>query len=123
MLQPNTVASPAAFTILVVCVLGMGFMVRFFVALARDGREARTANGVRPNRVKWVADLGCEGRWDREVAVSPAAHLAMGVVRITMALASNPRRQRTAADRPHLVTFSAQARQRDSASERRYRLS
>jgi len=123
MLQPNTVASPAAFTMLVVCVLAMGFMVRFFIALASDGREARTGNRIRPNRVKWVADLGCEGRWDREIALSPGAHLAMGVVRITTALASNSRTQQAAGDHPYLVTSAARARQRDSAADRRYRLS
>jgi hypothetical protein len=123
MLQPNTVATPATFTMLVGCVLGIGFMVRFFIALASDGREARIGNKVRPKRVKWVADLGCEGRCDRAVRVSPAAHLAMGVVRITTALASNPRNQYAAGDHPYLVTSAARARQRDSAPERRYRLS
>jgi hypothetical protein len=48
MLQPSTVVGPGTFIMVALCALGMGFMVRFFIALARDGRKVRVGSGQAP---------------------------------------------------------------------------
>ena len=107
-----TVASPGTFVMLVVCVLGMGFMVRFLIAIASDENKIRVAHPVRAKKA------------GSEPGLNPARHLAMGVVRITTALASNPREHAHAAvEQPHLITFSAGSREHESATARRYRWS
>ena len=102
-----TVASPGIFAVLAACVLGIGFMVRFLIAIARDENQIRVAHPVRARGVS------------SDAAVNPAGHLAMGVVRITTALASNAR-EHAAAERPHLITFSARSREREAVAVRRY---
>ncbi len=49
----ETVASPAVVTtiILSACVLGIGFMIRFFVALALEEKNTRPAYALRPRGV------------------------------------------------------------------------
>jgi hypothetical protein len=102
-----TVASPGIFVVLAACALGIGFMVRFLVAIARDKNQIRVGHPGRAREVRSHA------------AVNPAGHLAMGVVRITTALASNAR-EHAAAERPHLITYSARSREREAAAVRRY---
>jgi len=101
MLQPSTVVGRGTFIMVALCALGMGFMIRFFIALARDGRKLR---------------LGSRQ--------APAARLALGVFRITTALAANSVRvrRRGAMDGPHVVTIAARLRESDSTTERLYRL-
>lgn len=107
-----TVASPGTFVMLAACVLGIGFMLRFLIAIASDENKVRVAH---PVRVKQAGG---------EPALNPARHLALGVVRITTALASNPREHaRARVEQPHLITFSAGSREHESATARRYRWS
>ena len=108
-----TVASPGTFVMLAVCVLGIGFMLRFLIAIASDeNKDSGRAPGARGRKQAVNA------------ALNPARHLAMGVVRITTALASNPREHAHAGvERPHLITFSAGSREHESATARRYRWS
>jgi hypothetical protein len=55
------VASPAIVTtiILSACVLGIGFMIRFFVALALEEKNTRPAYRLRPRGVNCEADIAC----------------------------------------------------------------
>jgi len=101
MLQPSTVVGPGTFIMVALCALGMGFMVRFFIALARDGRKVRVGSGQ-----------------------APAARLALGVFRITTALAANSGRERRRGgmDGPQVVTIAARLRERDSTTDQLYRL-
>ena len=39
----HTVTSPAAFTLLGACILGVGFMVRFLIALVAEGRKEQAS--------------------------------------------------------------------------------
>ena len=47
MLQLESVASPAIYTMLALCFLSIGFMIRFLVALAMDGRKTHIRNAFR----------------------------------------------------------------------------
>lgn len=121
MLQPNAVASAETFTMLAACVVGIGFMVRFLVALAGEGKGMRV--GVK--RVHYVTEETGELARHRGAEVSPAAHLALGVLRITSALTSNLGREgrRTATDRRQVVVLAGPGGEHESATERIYRSS
>ena len=107
-----TVASLGTFVMLAVCVLGIGFMLRFLIAIASDEHNVRVAYPARARKA------------GGEPALNPARHLALGVVRITTALASNTRKRAHAAvEPPQLITFSAASREHESATARRYRWS
>jgi hypothetical protein len=107
-----TVAGLGKFVMLAVCVLGIGFMFRFLIAIASDENKVRVAHPVRAKKA------------GSEPALNPARHLAMGVVRITAALASNSReRAHAAVEQSDLITFSAGSREHESATARRYRWS
>ncbi len=107
-----TVASPGTFVMLAVCVLGIGFMLRFLLAIASDENKIRIAHPVRARKA------------GSEPALNPARYLALGVVRITTGLASNTReRAHAAVEQPHLITFSARSREHESPTARRYRWS
>ena len=123
----ETVANPAVVTtiILSACVLGIGFMVVFFVALAREEKNTRPAYALRPRGVHSEPDDVWAAAPSRMPAVGPAAYVAMGVVRITTALASNAGRrnsdlsfdrlQAVRLDRPNPeLNFSVQRRYRSS---------
>jgi len=47
MFQSNALSSPTTYTMLVMCVLSVGFMIRFLIALAIDGKEIRVDYPVR----------------------------------------------------------------------------
>jgi hypothetical protein len=124
MLQPNTVASLETFTMLAVCILGMGFMVRFFIALTGENRKIQIVHTVRPKRVHSAPVIAYEAPLLSGPEVIPASPLVMGVVRIANALASNPgENKQVAVDWPHPIAFGARARATKSAAERRYRYS
>jgi hypothetical protein len=108
MLHLNAVASPAVFMMLMGCVLGVGFMLRFFAALTFEERKTHTSFLTR-------APLAPH----RETVANSAAHLAIGVVRITSALASNAvgRNKLAPVDRFQVLTISKS----DYTGERRYR--
>jgi hypothetical protein len=112
MLQPNLATSPAMLTMLAACALGIGFLIRVFVALAGERGAIPGRHKIRPLEFR-----------EREVAADPEAYVAMGVLRITTALSTNSGREAFAAtDRSSVVMFSGDARQ-NSARERRYGLS
>jgi hypothetical protein len=125
MLQATIVASPAPLVTLAVCALGIGFMVRFLVALAGEESKIRVMNRVRSRGVHYAPDGAGEPRRYGATAVDPAGYLAMGVLRITTALASNPGREgkRAVAEKSNIGMFAGRERERDSAAEWRYRLS
>jgi hypothetical protein len=123
MLQFETTASAAISVMLLACVLGAGFMIRFLVALIRDERKVRVECAHRhakphdPANMAWV-DAPC-----RKTAVNSAAHLAIGVVRITTALASDAGRRKSlvSVDRLHVVTLDTPGQEVDFTAVRRYR--
>ena len=53
MIQSNAVSSPTAYTMLSLCVLSVGFMIRFLIALAIDGKKIRVDYPVRSKDVTW----------------------------------------------------------------------
>ena len=125
MLHLQTAASPAIVTMLLGCVLGLGFMVRFLIALTVDGKEAHAVHPVRPGGLDYAADRSRSQAAYRTAVANSASHLAIGVVRIASALASNRTRgnRRPSVDRLHLVTLGKPHREVDITAERRYRSS
>jgi hypothetical protein len=94
MLHLLTVASPSIFVVLLACVLGAGFMLCFLVALTLDEKKTHVEYARRPSGLHYPADKASVGAGYRKTAVNSAAHLAIGVVRITTALASDGSRRR-----------------------------
>jgi len=125
MLQSNTVSSPTIYTMLALCVLSVGFMIRFLIALAIDGKKIRVDYPVRLKGVRCPADVTCEEPQSSEGPVNPPAHLAMGVVRLASALTSKPNRgsRGTATDRLHIAPLPERRRELGSTIEHRYRSS
>ena len=123
MIQSNAVSSPTAYAMLSLCVLSVGFMIRFLIALAIDGKKIRVDYPVRLKGVRCRSDLTCEELPSSEGAIIPAAHLAMGVVRLASALSSTPNRgsKRTATDRLHVAALPGRRRELGSTNEHRYR--
>ena len=123
MLHLETVASPAIFAMLLACVLGTGFMVRFLVALTLDERKMHAEYAHRRAGLHYPADMAWVDAAYRRTAVNSAAHLAIGVVRITTALASDGGRGgRQAPVGPlHVVKLDTPRQKLDFTAERRYR--
>jgi hypothetical protein len=123
MLHPETAASPAIFVMWLVCALSVGFMVRFLIALTIDDRTMR-APKVRPGGLHY-ADRVCEEIPYRQTALESAAHLAIGVDRITTALASSAvaANRHARAERLHAVRLGGPRQDLDFTAERRYRSS
>ena len=72
MLQSNTVASPAIYTVLALCVLSVGFMIRVLIALAIDGKKIRVGYPVCLKKaVCYPADVACEEPRSSEGPVNP----------------------------------------------------
>jgi hypothetical protein len=125
MLQSNTVSSPTLYAMVALCVLSVGFMIRFLIALVIDGKKIRVDYPVRLKGVRCPADVTSEEPRSSEGAVNPAAHLAMGVVRLASALTSKPSRgsKGTAAYRLHITPLPERRRELGSKIEHRYRSS
>jgi len=123
MLHLLTATSPAVVTMLLGCVLGIGFMVRFLIALTLDGKEANTQSAVRPGGLHYAGVVPRTQTPYRAAVANSASHLAIGVVRITSALASNAIRgtRRVSLDRLHVVTLGKIGREVDFTAQRRYR--
>ena len=119
MLHLETVAS-ANVLMLLGCIVGAAFMVRFLVALTLDRKQAYLEHTVRPGGLHYAADASRH----RGAVANSASHLAIGVVRITTALTwnsgSGPRE--TAANQPHVATPGRAGREVGATAERRYRL-
>jgi len=123
MLHLETVASPAIFVVLLACLLGAGFMVCFLVALTLDERKMHVEHTHRDSGLHYPADTAWVDAPYRKTAVNSAAHLAIGVVRITTALASDGgRRRRPAPVGPlHVLKLGTPAQGLDFTAEHRYR--
>jgi hypothetical protein len=123
MLLPGVIASSASFGIVAASAVGIGFMVRFFVALANDGRNVRVGRRVRVEAAPFEADV-CQRPARRRMAIDSGTHLAMGVLRITTVLSPTPvRSPRSEASQPSLVGGSMAAeRPPHPASRRLYRV-
>lgn len=122
MLHLVTGASPATVFMLLVGLLGVGFMVRFLVALTVDERTMRPRYVVHTGGVH-AAGMGRSQAWQRDAVAKSAAHLAIGVVRITTALTSNTGRKKThtSTDRIQLAPLGGSNRKLNLTAERRYR--
>jgi hypothetical protein len=108
MLQTNIFTNPVTMTILVLGVLGLGFMVRFLIAMAAElGRPRTLPHG---NRTEYQERLYGEAR------VNPVGSLAVGVARITRAMSANSNRGDwlVAGDRP-MLNVRARKRTRGSS--------
>jgi hypothetical protein len=123
MLHLNTIASPAIFAVLLACVLGAGFMVHFLVALTLDDRKVHAEYAHRRSGLHYAADATRVDARDRSTVVNSASHLAIGVVRITTALASDGGRSRRHAPVGPLqvLKLGTPARELDFTAEHRYR--
>jgi hypothetical protein len=121
MLHFETVTSPAIFAMLLSCVLGAGFMVRFLVALTLDERKMHAEYAHRRSGLDYPADTAWVDPPYGKTAVNSAAHLAIGVLRITAALASDGgRRRRHAPVRPfHVLKLGTPTRELGFTGERR----
>jgi hypothetical protein len=109
MLQTNIFTNPVTLTILVLGVLGLGFMVRFLIAMAAElGRPRKLSHG---NRTEYQEQLY------GEVQLNPAGSLAVGVARVTRAISANSNRPDwlVAGDRP-MLNVRARRRTRGSSS-------
>jgi hypothetical protein len=122
----ETVANPAIVTtILLACVLGIAFMVLFFIALARDEKSTRPSHAIRPRGVNCEAEIARAAAPSGMPAVSPAAYVAMGVVRVTTALASSAGRRNTdpSLDRLQVVGLDRANPELNFPGQRHYRSS
>ncbi len=110
-------------TMLLGCALGLGFMVRFLIALTVDGKEALSVQPVRSGGLRYATDRSRSQAAYHAAVANSASHLAIGVVRITRALAANRTRgnRRPSVDRLHLVTLGKIHREIDATAQRRYR--
>lgn len=113
MLQPNLAISTAVLVMLAACVLGIGFLIRVFVALVGENSTIPVKHKIRPLEIR-----------EREVAADPEEYVAMGVLRVTTALSSNSAGEGFATtDRSNVVMFAGSERKYGSTGERRYGLS
>ncbi len=123
MLPANTVANLEVLGTLMACLLGIGFMIRFFMALA-DDRKMKAGAPVRRNQSRFPKSARPEpGKYRRHVG-NPAELLAIGVLRITKALASRRRHAdvHIPPQRPYLVKGASRTGDRTSANESIYRI-
>jgi hypothetical protein len=95
------------------CVLAIGFMLCFFLALANDDHKVRMARIV-------VHHAGDAVPRHRGAVVEPGTHIALGVLRITNVLGASPRRGEERADAQ--LRFAGRQRQPGSVNERVYRV-
>ena len=115
-------AASVSVLMLLGCVVGVGFMIRFLVALTRDV-NMHSAHAIRPGGLHYAADASSMRTRHRAAVANSASHLAIGVVRITTALTWNsgggPRE--TAASQQHAATAGKAGREVGATAERRYR--
>jgi hypothetical protein len=105
------------------CILAIGFMVRFFVALTVENRQLHSVHVLQPSGVHSEADTNCVGAPSRRPTVHSAAYVAIGVVRITTALASNAGRRKsdTSVSRSQVVTLDGPSPEISVPGEHCYR--
>jgi hypothetical protein len=118
MLHWETAASPAIFVALFACVLGACFMIYFLVSLSLGERRMRAECLLRRPGLHSSAGVASVDVPYFETALSSAAHLAIGVVRITTALASDVSRDKNSLRAPALNSLGHEL---GFSAERRYR--
>ena len=126
MTNAETVANPAIVTaVLLACVVGIVFMVLFFIALAREEKSTRPSYAIRLRGVNCEAEIARAAAPSRMPVVSPTAYVAMGVVRITTALGSSAGRKNTdlSFDRLQVVRLDRAHPELNFPDQRRYRSS
>ena len=115
-------AASVSVPMLLGCVVGVGFMIRFLVALTRDV-NMHSAHAIRPGGLHYAADASSMRTRHRAAVANSASHLAIGVVRITTALTwntgSKPREM--AGDPLHAAAAGKAGREAGATGERRYR--
>ena len=125
MTQLGTSANPAmsALIVLPACILAIGFLVRFFVALTVENRQLHSVHVLHPWGVHSEADTNCVAAPSRNPRVHSPAFVAIGVVRITTALASNAGRRKsdTSVRRPPVITLDRPSPEISFPAEHRYR--
>ena len=123
MLHLGTFTSPATFAMLLACVLGAAFMVRFLVALTLDDRKMHAEYARHRSGLHYPADTSLAGAGYRRTSVNSAAHLAIGVVRITTALASDGglRRRQAPVGPLHVLKLGTPTQGLNFTAEHRYR--
>jgi hypothetical protein len=114
-------AASVSVLMLLGCVVGVLFMVRFLVALTRDGKM-HSGHAVRPG-LHYAADASRVRTRRRAVLANSSSHLAIGVVRITTALTGNSvsGSREAAAGGLHAAAAGKAGREAGATSERRYR--
>jgi|SRR6185369_5617039 hypothetical protein len=121
--MPHLVTSASASVLMLMgCLLGVVFMVRFLVAVTRDGKM-HTGHAVRPGGLHYAADASRARTRRRAVLANSSSHLAIGVVRITTALTGNSGSgsREAAAGGLHAAAAGKAGREAGATSERRYR--
>jgi hypothetical protein len=123
MLHLETITSPATFIMLLSCVLGAGFMVRFLVALTLDEKKMHADYARQRSGLHYASDTASVGAGYSKTAANSAAQLAIGVARITTALASDGNRRRRTAPvgSLHVLKLGTTARELNFTAEHRYR--
>jgi hypothetical protein len=118
----HLVANPAILLALSACVLGAGFMVYFLVALTLEQRRMRAEYAICRPGLHSSAGVASVDAPYFEASVN-SAHLAIGVVRITTALASDVGRDQGLAsvDRLRAMALSPPRQELGFTVERRYR--
>jgi hypothetical protein len=119
--MPHLVTSASASVLMLMgCLLGVVFMVRFLVAVTRDGKM-HSGHAVRSGGLHYAADASRTRR--RAVLANSSSHLAIGVVRITTALTGNSvsGSREAAAGGLHAAAAGKAGREAGATSERRYR--
>jgi hypothetical protein len=74
MLRSSAVSSATIYAVLPLCTLCVGFMIKFLIALATDGKKLRVDCPVRLKGVRYWDDVSCEEPRSSHGAVNPAAH-------------------------------------------------
>jgi len=122
MLPSNAVSSVTIYAVLPLCTLCVGFMIRFLIALATDGKKIRVDYPIGLKGMRYWDDATCEEPRSSHGAVNPAAHVFMGVVRLASALTSKPNHgsKGTAADPLHIAPLSERRRELGSTIDYRY---
>lgn len=103
-------------------VLATGFMVRFLVALTVENRKLHSVHVLHPRGVHCEADTNCVAAPSRKPGVHSPAFVAIGVVRITTALASNAGRRKSdrSGARPQALTLNRPSPEIGFSAEHRY---
>jgi hypothetical protein len=119
MLQTNPVTTSAAYAMFAACGLGIGFLVRFLIALGGAGERSKATSLLRLRNTQPTAVTVHRVVGDRWFPVNAATPISMGVLRITTALSSSPilENKPVGAERADIV-YSARVHDADWAPQR-----